>query len=301
MIKPLLSLKCPKDMPFETFLSQIKYPVGATPKIDGIRARTCQTDFGTDSHTRSLKSIPNKHIRAMLATLPPWLDGELTTGKNFQSVSSGVMSHSGMPDFTYHVFDHRWHEDAVYEERTLSLNTLNLPSWCHILSPRLITTLSELLAYEKFCLENEAEGVMLRPMQSLYNTHYKNNRATFSKPYLVAIKRFDEGEAKVLSLEEAQKNLNEIQQNELGNNFRSSHKDGMLPKGTLGSLLVEDVITKVKFNIGTGFTEEQRYNFWTNPQNIVGKLVKYKWQNHGVKDKPRIPVFLGIRDERDLS
>jgi DNA ligase-1 len=69
----------------------------------------------------------------------------------------------------------------------------------------------------------------------------------------------------------------------------------------LGSLLVRDLKSKVEFEIGTGFTEQQRVELWLDRMNLRGKLVKYKSQPVGVKDKPRFPVFLGWRDRRDLS
>jgi len=34
--------------------------------------------------------------------------------------------------------------------------------------------------------------------------------------------------------------------------------------------------------------------------NLMGKVVKYKSQPTGVKDKPRFPVFLGFRDKVDM-
>ena len=67
----------------------------------------------------------------------------------------------------------------------------------------------------------------------------------------------------------------------------------------LGSI---KVVTKegVDFEIGTGFTEAQRIEFWKDRKNLLGKLVKYRSQEIGVKDRPRFPVFHGFRDKIDL-
>ena len=51
----------------------------------------------------------------------------------------------------------------------------------------------------------------------------------------------------------------------------------------------------VEFNIGTGFTAEDR-RYWWNFRNGMGLVViKYKFFPIGVKDKPRHPVYLGLR------
>jgi DNA ligase-1 len=52
--------------------------------------------------------------------------------------------------------------------------------------------------------------------------------------------------------------------------------------------------------VGTGFTADQRADFWSRREQLRGQLVKYKHFPHGVKDAPRHPVFLGFRDPEDM-
>jgi DNA ligase-1 len=40
--------------------------------------------------------------------------------------------------------------------------------------------------------------------------------------------------------------------------------------------------------------------YWAEREKVVGRLVKYKSQLIGVKERPRFPVFCGFRDMRDL-
>jgi len=40
--------------------------------------------------------------------------------------------------------------------------------------------------------------------------------------------------------------------------------------------------------------------FWGARDELIGKLKKYKFMPHGVKDAPRHPVFVGFRDACDL-
>src|ERR1700743_2525812 len=72
----------------------------------------------------------------------------------------------------------------------------------------------------------------------------------------------------------------------------------------LGGFHVRDIYSGVEFDIGTGFTLEQRKNLWDawqkNPKHLLGHIVKYKHFPVGVVDKPRHPIFLGFRDRRDM-
>lgn len=289
----------------ENFLSKIQYPVGATPKIDGIRCYTSgegvpAIGMNSIAYTRSNKQVPNDHIRSLVEQLPPWLDGELTTGTNFQAVTSGIMSFGGQPDFTYHIFDSRIDSTMTYGQRVDLLCDNTWPKFVRVLKHRLIENLSELLTYEQECLDQGAEGVMLRPFDSPYNVGTSDNRATARRPYLVAVKRFTDGEAVIIGFNEELENTNSVEQNELGNNYRPVRSDGMKPKGTLGSFRVKSVETGIEFNVGSGLTAAQRAEYWPYRTNLIGKIVKYKWQMHGTKDKPRIPIFLGFRDEADM-
>jgi DNA ligase-1 len=44
-----------------------------------------------------------------------------------------------------------------------------------------------------------------------------------------------------------------------------------------------------------------RREVWKDPDAYIGKIIKYKYQAIGSKDAPRIPIFLGFRDERDMT
>ena len=82
--------------------ADIRYPVLASPKIDGIR---CLIVNGK-AVTRSLKPIPNEHIRSMLEKYAPdGADGEIVVGDSFNATTSAVMSRDGEPEFTYFIFD----------------------------------------------------------------------------------------------------------------------------------------------------------------------------------------------------
>ena len=66
----------------------------------------------------------------------------------------------------------------------------------------------------------------------------------------------------------------------------------------MGAITVRDLKTGVEFEIGSGFTAEQRLDFWAN--KYIGEIVKYSYFEVGAKDKPRFPTYLGFRSKDDM-
>jgi DNA ligase-1 len=73
----------------------------------------------------------------------------------------------------------------------------------------------------------------------------------------------------------------------------------VFPVGTAGTLIVKDADGR-SFGVGSGLNDQQRQEIWDNKDQYLGKLVKYKYFSHGVKDLPRHPVFQGFRDPDDM-
>ena len=96
-------------------------------------------------------------------------------------------------------------------------------------------------------------------------------------------------------------------EDEVGHMKRSSHKDGMKPAGTLGKFLVQEIgdtpWNGKTFAVGTGEGLDQalRQKIWDNQGEYLGKIITYRYQAHGTKDLPRIPIWYGFRHEDDLS
>lgn len=268
---------------------KLRFPMLATPKIDGIRCLV----LGGKALTRSLKPVPNRYIQRLASTLPEGLDGELLCG-DFNSTQSAVMSEDGEPDFIYLVFDQIG--PGGYSYRVDGLLRLSLPGWCFRLMPVAIEDRYALDDYEAKCLAGGYEGVMLRAPGG----PYKFGRSTEKEGYLLKLKRFEDSEAVVVGFEEQMRNGNEATTNALGLTERSSHKANLVPAGVLGTLLVRDIYTGVEFGVSTGMTAAQRADLWARRDTLLGQVVKYKHQPHGAKEAPRLPVFLGFRDWRDM-
>lgn len=284
-LKPMLA--APAD------LDNLRFPLLASPKLDGIRALKVKEGL----LSRTLKSIPNNHVQEAARAWPVGLDGELIVGHPtdkdvYRNTVSGVMKTTGNPNFTFWVFDQH-DRQASYQD---ALGSLQQAAAQHIsvevLNQEVIGDLDSLLAYEAQQVELGFEGVILRDPHA----PYKFGRSTAKEGYLLKVKRFEDSEALVIGVVEEMHNGNEATKDNLGRTKRSTAKAGKTGKGTMGTLVCRDLKTGVEFEIGTGFTAADRVEYFRNPPNIV----RYKFFPVGVKDKPRHPVFLGVRDERDL-
>lgn len=284
---------------FDGASSSLKFPLIASPKIDGIR---CLIINGQPK-SRSLKPIPNAHVSATLTRREfDGFDGELLVGdgSSFQDVTSGIMTRNGKPDFSFHVFDVFTDPTRPYEQRVNEYisRIASLAKRYPYLKPvetRFIRDAIELDDYLDSCLTRGYEGAMLRAPQGVY----KFGRSTFKEGHLIKLKPFEDDEAEIIDFEEQHRNDNEATTNELGHTRRSSHKENLTPLGTLGALVLRHKRFG-DFNLGTGFDAALRKEIWDNRKNYLGKLVKFRYQSIGMKDKPRIPSFLGFRHPEDL-
>jgi len=279
-------------------LDQLKYPLLASCKYDGIRA----VIIDGVAMSRSLKPIPNAFIQSVLGRHDlNGLDGELLVGNTFQQSTSGIMSEDGEPDFKFYVFDDANQVGRGYIQRATivrdRLAALGLPRLVAVY-PVPVRSREDLNRYSEQCLAAGHEGVMVRSADG----PYKHGRATFKENYLTKIKPFADAEATVIGFEERMHNGNVATTNALGRTERSSHKENLVPMGTLGALVCsnQDLWPGQTFNIGTGFTDAQRDEIWSNRNAYSGRSVKFKYQAIGTVDKPRIPVLLGFRDALDL-
>lgn len=301
MIRPMLATAIEPD-----YFDKLRYPVLASIKLDGIRC--ILTKDGAFS--RSGKLIPNKFIQEYLTNYFKEncveygftvLDGELLVGENFQNCTSGIMSFTGQPDFTFNVFDCVAGNEflALATERALFLEDF-LPLFPHIILHQqdIIDTEENLVKYYTKAIEEQHEGIILRSI----NSPYKQGRSTLKEQYLLKIKPFKSAEAKIIGFIEQLHNDNDLKEDELGYAERSSSKENMIPMDTLGAFVVKDLVTGLEFNIGTGkgLTQELRKKIWNNKEEYLNKIITYKYQEIGTKDLPRTPIFHGFRDKEDL-
>ena len=288
--KPMLASNV-KDM------SKLKFPLIVSPKLDGVRAIVIDGVL----MSRSLKPIPNTYAQRLFSGLPNGTDGELIVGAAdedpYRKTVSAVMSEDGeSKKLMFHVFDNYIFEGG-FKDRFNKMR--KFVSW----NPRVIVVphafvcdLESLETVEQGFVAAGFEGAMVRSPDG----PYKFGRSTEKEGYLLKIKRFVDSEAEILSVYELMHNNNEAVKNALGRTERSTAKDGMVGAGTLGGFNVRDIKSDVEFSIGSGFTAAEREDFWKRKNKLTGLFVKYKYFPTGSKDRPRFPIYLGMRDKRDL-
>ena len=277
-----------------TDLNQVKYPVFASTKLDGIRAIW----HGKEFLSRTLKTIPNRALQQVFSKLkiPSGWDGELIWGEPnapnvYRQTNSNCMTIAGSAEnLRFFTFDSCEVND-VFAKRIENL--WDIEARVIRLDQVLLDDSAQLFDFEQKSLAAGYEGVVLRAPEG----RYKYGRSTLREQYLLKLKRFTDAEATVIGFEELKHNANEAGSDERGYTKRSSHQENKIPMGVMGSLLV--VMGSTEFNIGTGFTTEDRRTIWRNRDKYLGKLAKFKYLNIGVKDAPRHPVFLGWRSVID--
>jgi DNA ligase-1 len=273
-------------------LSTLRYPLYASAKLDGVRALV---DTKGKLLSRSLKPIPNPHVNKLFGRKElAGLDGELIfgppTAKDVYRQTVGAVSREyGEPEVQFFVFD-RWNRDGAFGRWWHGTKLHHAQPVVHVTQYR-VENEAELLGLEEKMLDEGYEGLILRSPDGVY----KFGRSTAKEQGMLKLKRFVDGEAKVIDVEEEMHNANEAKTNALGRTERSTHKVGMVGTGRMGALVVEDLVSGVEFKIGTGFDAAAREEKWK-----AGDVVKYKSFLVGVKDRPRFPVFLGRRMKGDM-
>lgn len=273
----------------------MRWPLWASYKLDGIRCLITQDG----PRTRSLKEVPNRHIADCLTGLPVGLDGELvvldTSGNvNFRATTSAVMSHDGEPTFQYMIFD-RYTTTGEFMRRWRELAHLKLPKFCSVIGQMPVAAERQVTDMFAEALQNGYEGLILRDPKA----PYKHGRATTNSQWMMKMKPWCDAEALVIGVVEAYANHNVATKNELGRTKRSTAQDGLVAKGTLGSLVVQSPKWPKPFEIGTGFTAEEAQAMWLDPAT-VGRTVRFSYVDAGGYDVPRHCSFQGFRDERDI-
>lgn len=304
----------------DAILEEVRFPCIVQPKIDGVRALNLN---GTLTG-RSLKPFEGFGITNFFSR-PEFLgfDGEMILGDDpaspdrLCSLTTGAMGRfkdvTEMPDLTWWVFDTLLDVSEAYADRYQKLvrrvRALDHPR------VRLVPAtpvedrehLGRLIAEHS---EAGYEGTIIRNPEA----PYKEGRATQKGQQLWRVKPWSDFEILVTGITEGQSNGNEAKKNPLGRTERSSAKAGMVPNGQVGSiqgtLLADfhDAAGRLLFKAGTSVTAgsgemtvAEATTYFENPKTIIGRIAKIKTMTHGVKDLPRFPTFVSLRDSVDMS
>lgn len=265
-------------------LRELKYPVIASPKLDGIRC--IMVDGKALSYNQ--KPIPNDYIRTTLEKLIGLTkyDGELMIDGDFNKVQSVVMSqyHHNQKDFYFNIFDSYMDPTKPFHKRAKYVadfcNANNHPH-LRAVEQVLCVDSKELEEYWAECTALGYEGCIVRDP----NGPYKFGRSTLREGYALKLKHFNDDEATIIGVEELMHNAD----------TSTKRQENLIAGNTLGSLIV--MWNMKEFKIGSGFDQIQRDELWRIRNQIIGQSVTFKYQEVSSYGIPRFPVFKGLRME----
>ena len=291
--------------------AKLRFPLIAQPKVDGVRG----LNLGDGLTGRSLKSHKNIYTTKFYSQKPfIGLDGELAANEETHPdlcrlTTSALGRIQGEPFTLWHLFDIINPNTVAlpYEDRLAALQNHvklmqnmvpELANRVRVIPFVLCKNLDELLHCDTMWLAKGYEGSIIRDPKGFY----KEGRSTVREGGLLRIKRFTDGEALVLRVEEGETNNNEATVGLLGQTERSTHQDNMVPNGMVGRLICRDTKTGQEITVAPGrMTHEDRTGYFQFPQKLSGQTIKYKFFAKGVKDKPRFPTFQCIKLASDIG
>ncbi len=289
-------------------IDKMKFPCCGFPKIDGVRLLNIEGNaLARSLKPHECKFITNKYSNDLFAGF----DGELTVGETtaddvLNKTSSATRTIEWRGEITWNLFD--WiptkaFGEYSYEERYnyLVKYIANLPEAgefnIRVIPYVVISSVEEALSFYVKCLDEGFEGAIFRSPTA----KHKDGRCTVKEGAYLRMKPQSDKESVVLSVYEAMENQNEAKVNELGRTERSSHKENLVGKGMLGGMICKDIETGLEINVGPGkMKHSEREYFWLHQEEILGKIIKYRSMDKGVKDLPRFPRFIDFRSERDM-
>lgn len=252
-------------------------PYIVQPKLDGVRCRYQrfhETSFLLSSEENPIWGVP--HIKDFLdgIEMELHLDGELYThGLSFEEIVSITSRENGLHSdyelLEYHIFDVII-PGVIQSQRIQVLETLKdilkHPN-IKIVPFFLASNLDEVMRCYDQILNEGYEGIVLREWNNLYVPRRSTSLMKF-KP-----KKQDEYEIVGYTQEVS---INGEPKNSLG---------AFVCKGDDGTL----------FNVGTGFTRDDRESMWLFKEKFIGRrlLVSYQHLTHGA-GVPRFPVFVRV-------
>lgn len=290
----------------ESTAYRLRFPLFESVKLDGIRGIV-----GKDNHgkpivlSKSFKPIRSKFIQQNFAKEEymgfdgEFIFGDPTDGLVCNKTYSAVMTMGSTVEVDFYIFDRFGYDHDPFMERIADVDRrikeIQHPN-IKLVPQTLVGCWNDVLEHERKVLDQGYEGLILRDPKGIY----KFGRSTLIEQYLVKLKRVKNGEAWITGFVELMLNHNEPVKDALGYQKRSASKEGKIPGGMLGTLIVKDYKTGIEFEIGSGFDDALRQEIWNNREKYLGRLLTYSYFPIGQVNKPRQPIFKGWRDIIDM-
>jgi DNA ligase 1 len=252
-------------------------PYIVQPKINGIRAVWHpDKQWLVSSQGNVFKCLP--HITDYLKSLPPQqpLDGELYHHgmplEDIQSrVSQQLFPHSDYKSIQYYVFDvqNKGASQVLRHEYISSCLLGTLVSPLYIVPTYYANSMEDIEKYFDKFIDEGYEGIIVRNKDAFYRMKKSTN--------IMKLKlRFKE--------------------NFLVTGCEEEFDIHGYPKNSLGAFTCTSPdVGANEFNVGTGFTRDQRIQFWQNRESLIGRICTIAYPELTAdRQVPRHPVFKGF-------
>ncbi len=258
---------------------RVTYPVYADVKLDGVRC-IAYLDDDVKLISRNGKAFKNypfiaEELKMLGLPLKTKLDGEIIS-ESFQSLMRTVSRKKGgielAKDAVYNVFD-VFMENTPFKRRLEVLEKLKMKIAVHklkhvqVITGLYITNEKELEAYYLIQLARKKEGIMIKDIEGMYE---------FKRSYAWQKMKPEETEDLVI-------------------------KSVLVGTGKYSNSLGAFVCILPgigEVNVGSGFTDPEREEFWLKRKDLCGKMIEVKFQEKTRDGSLRFPVFMRFRPDK---
>jgi len=243
------------------------------PKLDGVRVLIKKTNDGVEFFSRTSKSLNSLNSLASEFSLFPngVYDGEVVA-KDFKSVMEQIHREKDLDisNLKIVLFDINTPK-YIFLYRMYYLRTLCEAQGSNIVScidTFEATKTSEVEDFLELFLKQGYEGLMVRNGISTYEPKRSKN--------LLKYKKVQEADLRIINFYEGKNRL----------------------KDSLGGLICLSE-EGLQVNVGSGFTDSEREQYWAMKEALVGRMVEINYQEKTSKSY-RFPVFKKIRFDNIL-
>lgn len=269
-----------------------QYPCYVQPKLNGVRALYSNGAFQSRDE-KIWRPEVLCHLQTQLASIPFLnrfiLDGELYVhGWRLQRINGAVATNRSGPredtgEIEYHVFDciDPQNPNEPFNSRHLAMMFMHKRDKIKFVDTDYISTKADVAMYFDSYTSLGYEGIMLRP-DGPYEQGITNHGTTYRSRYLWKYKKWQDSEFWCVG-----KTLGEGKAS-IGIGALVCQADNYTEPFPFTAN--RKVIST--FNVGTGFTDEERIEYMQNPP--IGKLIKVRYIGLSDSGIPLNPSFLCV-------
>lgn len=292
---------CMLCSPFEQKLvDKIKFPAYAQMKMDGMRFNAIVRDGKVEFRSRNGKQIQllgnlEKEFADLAGAVNCVFDGELLVmdDEDYQyadrQTGNGILNKANKGtiskpeasrvravvwDIIPYVYFVDGHCPTPYSTRFATLETMPLDSGkIRRVASQTVSSLEQAQQVFQKYLSDGQEGIILKDGSGIWEDKRSKTQIKFKGEL--------ECDLKIVAVEEGKGKA----------------------VGMLGAIICESADGIVKVNVGSGFNDAQRKQYWK--ENLVDKIVAVKY-NARIKNKTGeeslfLPVFIELRDDKDVA